>query len=76
MSTYKRKKQEGISVRDIYEFVASRWYWFLLSIIACMGGMMLYLNMQQPIYERTATLLIQDDKSTRGDAYIHIGRAS
>ena len=70
MSTYKRKKQEGISVRDIYEFVASRWYWFLLSIIACMGGMMLYLNMQQPIYERTATLLIQDDKSTRGDAYI------
>ena len=26
--------------------------------------------MQLPVYERTATLLIQDDKSTRGDAYI------
>ena len=70
MSTYQRKKQEGISIRDIYEFVAGRWYWFLLSITICIGGMYLYLSMQLPVYERTATLLIQDDRSTRGDAYI------
>ena len=66
----KRKKQEGISLRDAYEFVAGRWYWFLLSIIICTGGMCLYLLMQEPVYQRTATILIQDDKSTRADAYI------
>lgn len=70
MVAYKKKKQEGISVRDIYEFVAGRWYWFLLSIFICTGGMYLYLKMQEPIHQRTATLLIQDDKSTRGDAYV------
>ena len=66
----KRKKQEGISVRDIYEFISDRWSWFLLSVLICTGGMFLYLKMQQPTFYRTATVLIQDDKSTRADAFI------
>lgn len=70
-SSYKKNKQgNAISLRDIFEFVAGRWYWFLLSVIVLVGGMWFYLVRQQPTYQRTSTIFIKDDKATRGDSFV------
>lgn len=70
-SSYNKNKQEkSISLRDIVEFVAGRWYWFLLSVFVLVGGTWFYLVRQQPIYQRTSVILIKDDKATRGDSFL------
>lgn len=70
-TSYQKNKQgNSISLRDVFEFVASRWYWFLLSVIVLVGGMWYHLLRQQPTYQRTSTILIKDDKATRGDSFV------
>ena len=70
-ASYKKNKSGNtISLRDVFEFVAGRWYWFLLSVIVLVGGMWFYLVRQQPTYQRTSTILLKDDKATRGDSYV------
>lgn len=72
MKTYSKKNKQGnsISLRDVFEFVAGRWYWFLLSVFVLVGGMWFYLVRQQPTYQRTSTIFIKDDKATRGDSFV------
>lgn len=72
MKTSDKKNKQGnsISLRDVFEFVAGRWYWFLLSVFVLVGGMWFYLVRQQPTYQRTSTILIKDDKATRGDSFV------
>lgn len=70
-TSYKKKKQgNSISLRDVFEFVAGRWYWFFLSVSILVGGMWYYLVRQQPTYQRTSTILLKDDKATRGDSFV------
>lgn len=70
-TSYKKNKQgNSISLRDVFEFVAGRWYWFLLSVFVLVGGMWFYLVRQQPTYQRTSTIFIKDDKATRGDSFV------
>lgn len=70
-TSYQKNKQGNlISLRDVYEFIAGRWYWFLLSTCLLVGGMWFYLIRQQPTYQRTTTILIKDDQATRGDSFV------
>lgn len=64
------KSAKTLSLREIFEFVTHRWYWFLLSVCVIVGGMWLHLERQQPTYQRQSTILVKDDKATRGDAMV------
>lgn len=68
ISTRNSNNKEGeISIREIFEFLVQRWHWFLLSIMACGGIAWCYLETQQPVYKRTATLQIDEDKKNYGE---------
>ena len=38
------------------------WYWFLLSVIVCLGLGFLYLQSQPRVYQRQAVMLIEDSQ--------------
>ena len=38
------------------------WYWFLLSVIVCLGLGFLYLQSQPRVYQRQAGMLIEDSQ--------------
>lgn len=57
------QEQEGKSFIDfqtIYRTVILNWYWFILSLIICVGLAAIYLRYTTPIYKTTAKLLIKD----------------
>lgn len=58
--------EEEINLRDILDLLISQWKWFALSICICLGIAFLYLKQATPIYTRTASVMIKDDR--RGGA--------
>ncbi|MDR3267371.1 MAG: polysaccharide biosynthesis tyrosine autokinase [Tannerella sp.] len=56
-----------INIRDILQIILSKWYWFVISVAACLAIAVLYLMSAPKIYERTATVLIKDDKTSNGE---------
>ncbi|WP_028897695.1 polysaccharide biosynthesis tyrosine autokinase [Prevotella sp. HUN102] len=60
------QEQEGKSFFDfqtIYRTVVLNWYWFILSLIICVGLAAIYLRYTTPIYKTTAKLLIKDQEN-------------
>ncbi len=43
-----------------------KWYWFLIALVICLGGVWFYIENATPIYKVTSTLLILDDKKGDG----------
>lgn len=66
-SSKSKQNEREITLREVFEFIVQRWYWFLLSIIVCGGVTWCYLETCQPIYQRAASLMIKDDKEDYGD---------
>lgn len=56
--------ESSITLHDIFQLLLKNWYWFALSIILCVTAAFLYLKSTPSVYERTATVLIKDDKAT------------
>lgn len=65
MEDHKKLAQSATSefawVADLWGMFAPRWGWFLLSVLLCMSGAMLYLMSQPNIYTRSASILVKDD---------------
>lgn len=62
--------QDFIRIQDLFYLCLSKWYWFVLSLLVCVGTAVYYLLITPPVYTRTASLLIKDDskgKSASGD---------
>ncbi|MEG0693137.1 MAG: Wzz/FepE/Etk N-terminal domain-containing protein, partial [Oscillospiraceae bacterium] len=57
-----KDQDNQINLRDILDLLILRWYWFALSVVVCLSGAYLYLSFTAPIYTRTATVLIKDEK--------------
>ena len=55
-----------LSLIDILYLLLRNWYWFLLSIIICVGIGIIHLKKQPRIYTRTATVLIKDNSNNSG----------
>jgi capsular exopolysaccharide synthesis family protein len=51
----------GMTVADYLRLIRSNWYWFVLSVTACVSLAVLYLQVTPRIYERTARIMIKDD---------------
>lgn len=60
------EKVQGLSLEDYARIFLSHWYWFVLSavIAVCLG--VFYVLRTTPVYNRTAQLLIHDDKDGKG----------
>ncbi len=61
------------TLNNIFWLCASHWYWFVISLIVCVGLGVLYLLVTPPVYEREAALLIKDDKA--GNTAADVGKA-
>lgn len=69
-----QKGNDTISLRDVFEFVAGRWYWFLLSVLLFVGGAWAYLETIQPVFQRSSTVLMKEDKPDIGtETFIFFG---
>ena len=57
------KTDQGVNLMDIATYLASKWKWFLLSVIVC-GGIAWYNYASAPlVYYRSATIIIKDPSS-------------
>lgn len=55
-----RKNDTGINLVDLLAYFASKWKWFLLSVLVC-GGIAWYHYARSPlVYFRSATVIIKD----------------
>ena len=55
-------QEDGINISDLLQLCLYKWRWFVLSTVICLTVAILYLMSTSPIYTRTATLLIEDEK--------------
>lgn len=66
MNTDQLQQQESlessISLPDLLKLFLSHWRWFVLSLVICMSLGMLYLSITQPVYTRSTSILIKEDK--------------
>lgn len=55
-------EDNSINLMDFLRMGLANWYWFVLSVIVCLGGAFVYLKSTPKIYMRTASVLIKDEK--------------
>jgi len=72
-------QQDGPDIMELLFLCLAKWKWFLLSVVVCLGLASLHILRTAPVYTRSATLLIKDDKkgnaiaSDIGDAFANMG---
>lgn len=52
----------SLKAKDLLWLCLSRWYWFVISLVLCCGMAVYYIMKTPPVYERSAALLIKDDR--------------
>ncbi|MEE1098784.1 MAG: polysaccharide biosynthesis tyrosine autokinase, partial [Alistipes sp.] len=57
-----QNESSSFSIHDILKMMTVNWYWFLISVIVCVGCAYLYLASTQNVYIRTATILVKDSR--------------
>lgn len=50
----------GFSFQELISLIIRKWYWFLISMIICLGLAILYLLVTPPTYTRKMSVLIKD----------------
>lgn len=59
-------QEDFISLRDLIELFLNRWYWFVLSVIICVGITWFYLAGISPVYKRSAVMLVKGEQQNSG----------
>ncbi len=54
------KTEQGVNIVDLFAYLASKWKWFLLSIIVCCGIAWYKYASAPLVYFRSATVIIKD----------------
>ncbi|MDE7376161.1 MAG: AAA family ATPase, partial [Muribaculaceae bacterium] len=49
-----------VNIRDILFICLHRWYWFVISIVLCLGVAMFSILRTQPVYSQSASVLIKE----------------
>lgn len=55
-------KEVRFTLMDLLHLVLSNWYWFILTTILCIMVAWLYLRRTEPVFQRTATVLVKDSR--------------
>ena len=61
----KEEQKSSINFQNLYKILVLNWQWFLLSLLICLGGAMIYLHYKAPTYEVTAKMLVKDEQKNR-----------
>ena len=64
MSEYpeNQQEQESINIRELLFLFLANWRWFLLSIIVLLSMGTGYILIKSPVYTRSTSILIKEDK--------------
>lgn len=57
------EEEEGLNLRDYFRVCVSRWKWFVISIVVCLGFAALYVMRTPNTYTRNAAVVIKDEDS-------------
>ena len=63
-SSSTENENEGIGIMDILSLCLSNWKWLVFSVFVCLAVAVLYIKRTPPTYQRTAAVLIKDDKQS------------
>ncbi|MDE6402494.1 MAG: hypothetical protein K2K86_01655, partial [Muribaculaceae bacterium] len=58
-----QQEASSVNLRLFFKQCLDNWYWFLISIVVCLGIGSFYLMKATPTYESTALVQIRDDKN-------------
>lgn len=67
--TEKLLSNSEFNIRTILDVLLSRWYWFVLSVMVCLGLAYIYLQTVETMYKREAIVLLKEEAKTE-DAFI------
>ena len=62
LSYSSQHEEGGLSLRDIWALSIGHWQWFLLSLVLCMLLATYYVLKSVPVYTRSASVLIKEDR--------------
>lgn len=57
------EEKSAINFQVIFRTLVLNWYWFILSLIICVGAAFIYLRYATPTYQAFAKFLIKDDRN-------------
>ena len=63
----KSSSQDFISIKDLFYLCLARWYWFVVSLVVCLGFACYKLMTTEPSYTRTAEVLIKMEYQRSSD---------
>lgn len=63
-----QEEQSFINFQAIYKTIVLNWYWFILSLIICIGLAKVFLRYATPTYQITAKLLVKDADNNRSSS--------
>lgn len=59
-----KKGAEGLDIKDLLKYFASKWYWFVISVAICVAYQAYHVMRITPTYSRTIQVLFKNDAST------------
>lgn len=62
------QETNSVDFKDLVALCLKNWYWFVLSVILCLGAVTVYLLVTPPEYTRTAEILIKNDRKGKSIA--------
>lgn len=58
-----QEEESTFTLKNFFSSCLSKWKWFFLSVVVCLGLGAFYIIRQQPVYERTMQVLVQNGES-------------
>ena len=60
------QEEETVDFQALFYQCLDKWHWFVLSVVVTLGFAVFYLLSTPPVYQRKASILIQEDSKGRG----------
>ena len=72
------QKEDVVQLKDLFYKCMSKWYWFAISVLLCLGVAVFYVLKTPPVYTRSAQIMIKTNSrgrsiSSDGDAFSELG---
>jgi capsular exopolysaccharide synthesis family protein len=72
------QQEESIQLMDLLYKCLSKWHWFVISVVLCLGAALFYILKTPPVYTRSAEIMIKTNSrgrsiSSEGDAFSELG---
>ena len=72
------QQEESVQLMDLLYKCLSKWHWFVISVVLCLGAALFYILKTPPVYTRSAEIMIKTNSrgrsiSSEGDAFSELG---